>query len=120
MLVCIWQIFDMDSNAHTEASERRSNERVTFVSEVHYSVDQVGFKSRSSDLSRSGIYLEDDWPPEAGMTVIVEFDLLGRRIKTRGTVVASDTPIGFAIDFDETRPEDLDAIADYIAKLEQP
>ena len=110
----------MDSNALTEASERRSNERVTFVAEVHYSVDQIGFQSRSSDLSRSGIYLEDSWPPENGMTVVVEFDLLGRRIKTRGTVVVSDAPIGFAVEFDETRPEDLDAIGDYIANLEQP
>ena len=96
-------------------NERRDTKRATFVAEVHYSIDNVGFDRRSSDLSCGGIYLEDSWPPENGKTVVVEFNLLGRQIKTVGKVVVSEAPIGFGVEFDQTTPEDLEAIASYIA-----
>jgi len=93
------------------STERRGSERVVFVAEVHYSIENVVFDRRSSDLSCGGIWLDDSSPPENGQTVVVEFDLEGRRIKTRGKVVSSEAPIGFGVMFEDTKPADLEAIA---------
>ena len=95
--------------------ERRSSDRVPFVSDLHYSIEDVGFDRRSSDLSCTGIYVDDSWPPENGKRVLVEFDLEGRQIKTFGRVVASETPMGFAVAFEDSKPEDLEAIASFVA-----
>ena len=99
------------------SSERRGSERVAFVSDVHYSIENLVFDRRSSDLSCSGIWLEDSSPPENGQTVVVEFDLEGRRIKTRGKVVGSEAPFGFGVIFENAEPADLEAIARRVAAL---
>ena len=95
-------------------SERRGTERVPFVADVGYSIENVAFARRSSDLSCGGIWLEDSSPPANGQTVVVEFELDGRAIETRGTVVSSEPPIGFGVMFSNAKPEDLAAIAKYV------
>ena len=97
-----------------EDSERRSKERITFVTEVE--VDGLTVV-RSSDLSSGGIYLESLSSFPEGTLLNLRFKLEPtdeQRIQVRGRVLYFHETIGFGLAFENLAAEDKKRIKEYI------
>ena len=70
-----------------------------------------GSLCRIADISWGGCFVQTPAEPAIGEHTVVSVDINGREVTLTGTVVYRERSIGFAIEFDELKPKQIDVLS---------
>ena len=87
-------------------TERRQSTRGDLFTEVRYEGAGIRAETRTSDINRSGVFIDALSPLPVGAAVKLMFTLPGgQRVETEGVVVHSQPSIGMGVAFTNLDPE---------------
>ena len=107
-------------NAVVGTIERRRYRRVALAIQVEFRLQSgdVPLRTRTTDISLGGCYVEMPFTLEVGSQVDIVLWVGAQKVKATGVVVTSHSQFGNGVKFTSMSPEAMDLLERYLNKME--